>query len=398
MIQNVGSIVDEVCRVANLPLERGETLPPAAYTSPEFYALEVERVFRREWQCVGRVDQLPRTGDYLAVELFGEPIVITRDEHGDLHALSRVCRHRFMDLLPPETAPREGNVPRLTCPYHTWVYRLDGQYAGRLAGAPLMGKVDFERRDCHLPKYGLEVWQGFVFVNLDPGAEPLAPRLAGLEKRLGAYDFSTWVTADTMGWEEIGANWKVAVENGVESYHHLGTHAESLQPVLPAQRFQAHESDGIWFTGLMPVAREFAESEVDGYPIMPTMLPSWPGLTPEQRSGMLAVVVFPLFAIAVSPDSATWFRWVPTGPQSHSAELRLIVPPGSTEVQDFAELVEGGRSITGQIQSEDIVALQGVQRGLASRTAHRGRFSDLERGVWQFQRYLADRVAPGRES
>ncbi|MEI5007707.1 Rieske 2Fe-2S domain-containing protein [Streptomyces sp. PmtA] len=84
-----------------------------------------------------RPGRLP--GDYLRVDLPGDPLVVTRDEDGELHALSRVCRHRFMDVLPPESAPERGSLKRLTCPYHTWTYKLDGEYAGQLHGAPSGG-------------------------------------------------------------------------------------------------------------------------------------------------------------------------------------------------------------------------------------------------------------------
>ncbi|MFD0381614.1 Rieske 2Fe-2S domain-containing protein [Streptomyces stramineus] len=73
------------------------------------YAHETERVFAREWLCVARAEDLPEPGSYLRLDVLGTPLVITRDEDGDLHALSRVCRHRFMDVLPPETTP--GRAP-----------------------------------------------------------------------------------------------------------------------------------------------------------------------------------------------------------------------------------------------------------------------------------------------
>src|SRR5581483_10645407 len=131
----------ELQRLASLPLERAETLPPEAYFSPHVYDLEVERVFRRDWLCVGRVDQMPNPGDYITADIAGEPLVITRDLEGELHALSRVCRHRFMDILDPQLSEPRGNLARLTCPYHTWTYKLDGEYVGMLAAAPEMKEV-----------------------------------------------------------------------------------------------------------------------------------------------------------------------------------------------------------------------------------------------------------------
>src|SRR5690242_5895422 len=179
--------------------------------------------------CVARAEQLPNAGDWIALDLVGEPLVITRDPNGELHALSRVCAHRMQDVLNTVDA-RSGNSARLTCPYHLWSYRLDGS----CIGAPDMQDSEvFDPAQCGLATFSLAVWQGFVFVNLERDAPPLAPRLAGLDALLGAVDFTEWTLARTLPWGEQPVNWKVVIENGVECYHHMGPHAASLEPVFP---------------------------------------------------------------------------------------------------------------------------------------------------------------------
>ena len=120
----------ELARVRE-PLERAWTLPPKAYTDHRVFDAEVEGIFNREWVCVGRTDQVAEPGDFMSVDLISQPIVITRDRSGDLHALSRVCVHRGMPV-----AEGSGNARVLTCPYHKWVYELDGS----LRGAPHDGR------------------------------------------------------------------------------------------------------------------------------------------------------------------------------------------------------------------------------------------------------------------
>jgi phenylpropionate dioxygenase-like ring-hydroxylating dioxygenase large terminal subunit len=382
----------ELRRLASLPLERAETLPPQAYFSPDVYELEIERIFRREWLCVGRVDQMPNPGDYVTAEVAGEPLVITRDENGDLHALSRVCRHRFMDILAPELCEARGNLKRLTCPYHTWTYKLDGEYVGMLSAAPEMKEVEFEKGTCRLPQYGIDVWNGFIFVNLDPTAAPLRPQLKDLEDMLGAFDFSDWKTVYTLDWGEVAANWKIAVENGAEAYHHLGTHKDSLQALWPAQFTRPDPTEGIWFTAHMPVSDAFAAGQTNGHKLHPTFLPTVPGLTPEQLSETLIVGVFPLFFFALSPDFLTWFEWWPTGPMSHTTKIHMVVPPDTAAMPQTPAIAEQVMDYVKQIQSEDAVTIIGVQRGLTSRTSYSGRLSHLERPIWQFERYLADRL------
>ncbi|AXE84034.1 aromatic ring-hydroxylating dioxygenase subunit alpha [Streptomyces sp. Go-475] len=396
--RELDSLLDELTRIAALPLERGETLPARAYTSEDFYRLEREHVFRADWLCAGHVDQVARPGDYLRTDVLGEPLVITRDEDGELHALSRVCRHRFMDVLPPETTPEQGSLKRLTCPYHTWTYRLNGEYAGQLAGAPLMGKVDFDRAACRLPRYRLEVWNGLIMICADPEAPALAPQLDGLTAKVAPYRLADLVVAYTAGWEDIPANWKVGLENGSENYHHMGSHAATLEPLLPGRDTVVDECDGRWFTMYTPFAADAlaeaattAEAAGDGAPgAVGTLIP---GLGERELSGMTIAGVFPHLAMALLPDSVTFLRQIPTGPGTHDAHFTVLVPAEVRDKPGFDAYVAAARQQLETIQSEDLVAIRGVQRGLATDPGPSGgRFSHLERPLWQFQRYLADRL------
>ncbi|GHE84449.1 dioxygenase [Streptomyces longispororuber] len=385
------SLLDELARVSALPLERGETLPARAYTCERFHQLEQERVFRADWLCVGHVSQVARPGDYLRTDVLGEPLVVTRDEHGDLHALSRVCRHRFMDVLPPETTPEQGSLKRLTCPYHTWTYRLNGEYVGQLAGAPLMNKVDFDRAACRLPRYRLEVWNGLLMVNANPSAPPLGPQLGRLDAVLAPYRLADLVVAYTATWENVPANWKVAFENGSENYHHMGTHANSLERVVPGKDTVIEECDPRGYSMFTPFAADLPTApDEDGVPPVGALIP---GLGERELSGLRVAGLFPNLALALVPDSVTLLRWVPTGPTTHDALATVLVPAAAQEQPGYEAYVAASRRQLELIQGEDLVAVRGVQRGLATGPAPSGgRFSHLECPLWQFQRYLADRL------
>lgn len=122
------------------PLEKAWTLPPDAYTGEAVFQREIETIFRKDWICVARQEQVAKPGDFVCFGLPDQPIVVVRDSNGKLQALSRVCLHRAMPLVEGE-----GNATRFTCPYHTWTYELDG----RLRSAPMMDGVDgFDVRDC----------------------------------------------------------------------------------------------------------------------------------------------------------------------------------------------------------------------------------------------------------
>ena len=135
------SIFAELAEHARLPFEQGRMLPPAAYSSEAVLAEEHRRIFAREWSCVGRTADLPCNGDYLTAEVpSADPaqpgghrsIIVVRGDDGRLVAHDNVCVHRGSPLLSGC-----GNEARITCPYHAWVYRLDGQ----LIGAPYMTRT-----------------------------------------------------------------------------------------------------------------------------------------------------------------------------------------------------------------------------------------------------------------
>ena len=151
------------------------TLPPECYTSQEFFE-QVERpaIFDREWLCVGRTERVPNPGDYYTITVVDEPLVVTRDhKDGEIHVLSAVCQHR--GHLVVEGA---GSCRIFQCPLHHWTYGTDGE----LRSAPTMSETPgFDRAKYALPRLRVEIWQGFIFVNFDEDAAPLAPRLTTLE-------------------------------------------------------------------------------------------------------------------------------------------------------------------------------------------------------------------------
>ena len=354
------AVLDQLRAQAALPPERAESLPPELYWRPEVYELELERIFRRDWSCVGHVSQLAATGDWRRVDLAGEPLLLVRGEDGSVRALSRVCRHRGLDLLC-ESERASGNATAFERPYHLWSYGLDG----RLRGAPEMrGAAGFERASVRLPEFPVEIWQGYIFVCLDRAAAPLAPRLAELDRLLGV-DMSGWKLAGTLPWGEYGANWKVVIENAAECYHHLGTHRTTLQLLWPANRAVVDETSSPDFTfGRLVASERFA--------VQPILLPPRPGLSDEQRAQTLIAGVFPMFFIALGPDSASWFEWTPTGPTSHTRRHPRAGAAGIARRAGLRGGLEG--AARGAVRDPGRGRAHqpgGVQRGVASPFAER---------------------------
>ncbi len=238
-------VLDDIQRTAALPLEDAITLPPEAYTSEAFHQWEIDHVFTPEWQCLAHISQIPNAGDFLSLDLLGEPLIVVHGKDGAIRVLSRTCPHRGMDIMPPgfdrdgygiagpaeDGAPASGHTRLFLCPYHMWTFELDG----RLKACPEMHLAKgFQRDEWGCVNFRSEVWNGFIFGNLDGTAEPLraSPRRDGFRLRPMESRRHEDRAAARVG---LPFNWKVLVENFMESYHHLGAHAKTLQPMMPAR-------------------------------------------------------------------------------------------------------------------------------------------------------------------
>ncbi len=147
------------------------------HRSAQVFSRERERIFTRDWLCVARVDELPEPGDYLALRLACEPVLVTRNRAGEVRAFSNMCAHRGAEI-----ATGAGNVKSFSCPYHGWGYDLDG----RLAGAAYMAEATgFDRTRIRLPPLQVGLWQGWIFVNFDAEAAPLEDSIAELSREFG---------------------------------------------------------------------------------------------------------------------------------------------------------------------------------------------------------------------
>jgi len=158
----VQEIRDELTKLKGISAEQARSMPPTYYTSADFLALEEEHIFHKEWICVGHTGEIPNPGDYYVTELVGEPLIVTHSHDGQIRVLSNVCRHRG-NLLAEES----GNRKNFICAYHAWVYNSEGH----LQNAPMMDRVEgFDKSACRLPSFATEIWEGFIYVNLDGSA------------------------------------------------------------------------------------------------------------------------------------------------------------------------------------------------------------------------------------
>jgi phenylpropionate dioxygenase-like ring-hydroxylating dioxygenase large terminal subunit len=344
--------------------EQAHALARGCYVDPAFYDLEVQRLMKPGWHAVARSSQLPNRGDYRSVDLFGEAIVVLRDEAGELHAYSRVCRHRAFPIVTGH-----GNTKRFVCPYHRWAYDL----AGQLKAAPLMERVDgFDRKSCRLPELRLEEWLGFVFVSLDPQAAPLSPRLEPMRELFAPHGLEDLVVIDTLVYDSPW-NWKVLVDNFMESYHHLGPHSENLQRSNPAQGSYALDLEG-----------PFAVLEN----------PAVEGQDPFWVAQIFPTVLLALFRHEGN-ETGFWYEMKIDRFDHFELHIHLLATQALADNEEVVTLIREG---TKTVHAEDIAMCDGVQQGLQSELWRPGRLSHQEKALWLFHRYLAEQLYAAESS
>jgi len=365
---------------STLALDRAETLPPACYTDAAFYAFEKEALFNHEWLCVGRESWVKEPGDYFTTQIIDEPIVVARTRANELKAMSAVCQHRGMLV-----AEGRGNTRGFMCPYHHWVYGLDG----KLVNAPAMERTcDFDKKAIALPTFKVETWLGFIFINFDAAAAPLAPRLANVAKAIAPYDLGACdgppIMTGSFAW-----NWKVMFENNNDGYHANKLHGGPLHDFVPSELASFPESEPgdagfLRFNGTLHPDASFN-------PTQKAVLPIFPGLQEVDRNRMTFANVPPTLSLVLGNDLVIYLILRATGPETMEQDTGVLVAPGAMDDPSFPHRLDMIMTSAGKIIAQDMHVDALVQVGLRSRFAPRGRYSWQEGAQGQFNRWMVPR-------
>lgn len=364
---------------STLRVEDACTLPPWCYTSEGFFRFEQEAVFTRRWFAVTHEQMLPDPGDFITVEIAGEPLIVVRDGNNAVHVMSAVCRHRGSVLLTGS-----GNCGQtIVCPYHKWAYDLGGQ----LRGAPYMTRTrGFDKAAVKLPRLAAHVWHGFVFANFDSSPPEFDIPTAELTGLLRNYRLTEVALAQprtlTIEW-----NWKIMLENAVECYHCTALHGK-LHEAAPTRNATA--------SPLSDVAGGFAsrvrnpQADADFTPTGKILFPPLPGLSEEQRTHSTWLIVPPNLFLSLQHDNVHYFLVRPAVTDRTVMEIGYLYPPATTAAADFEERFAFAMANWLPIIDQDNEINHRVQRGLRSRFAPRGRYSWLEGALVGFNRWLVD--------
>jgi phenylpropionate dioxygenase-like ring-hydroxylating dioxygenase large terminal subunit len=356
-------------------------LPAWVYNHPEMTRLEYARILRPSWQVVCHVSSIPNPGDFATLDLGPDSVVALRGSNGEVRAFHNVCRHRGARLLDGE-----GHCPKaIVCPYHGWSYRLSGE----LLGMPMRESFPgLDRGEFSLKPVRSEQMLGFVFVSLEGDPPPLAEIWGGISEELAPYRIEEMRPCGPVTVEYWEADWKLAMDNYLESYHvpigHPGLN-RMFTPDYEDQRALPHGvARGISWMRERPSSR-WSER------VYQHMVAGVSEDLPESlRRCWRFYSVLPNLGIDVFPDQMDFFQLLPAGPG------RCMIRGGSFAHPDArreARIVRWlGARLNAQVNREDRQLCERVQRGLASPSYEPGPLSGLENWMLEFHNLLRERI------
>ena len=208
-------------------LERPVTIGVEAYVSPDYARAERDRLWRRVWQQVGRVEELPDVGSFITYEILDDSIVIVRTAPDAIRAYHNVCPHRGRRLIDTPGGAKNtcGKRRQFVCGFHGWRYNLDGECTYLLEKQDWQGALTAERT--HLSDVRVDTWGGWIWINLDPACEPLRDYLEPAAGMLDPFELQN-MRCRWRRWLVFDCNWKVAMEAFAEIYHVESTHPEFM--------------------------------------------------------------------------------------------------------------------------------------------------------------------------
>ncbi len=355
-------------------------LPAWVYNHPELTALEIERVLKPSWQVVCHVNSIPRAGDYETFDLGPESVLVLRDRDGSIRGFHNVCRHRGARLLDGS-----GNCPStITCPYHGWSYRQDGG----LIGVPMRDSFPgLERAEYGLRPVRIDTAFGFVFVCLAGDPPPVAKIWGKLGEELAPYRFEEMVPLAPISSDVWNVDWKIAMDNYLESYHVPIGHPGLYRMFTPDYDDQA-SVPGV-ARGLSWM-REQLSSRWSERMYQKLVSHAATHLPEKERRCWRFYSVLPNLGIDVFPDQMDFFQVLPAGPGKCIVRGTTFGLPGASEELRAVRYLSD--RINTQVNNEDKWLCQRVQRGLSSSSYKPGPLSRLERCMHEFHNLLRERI------
>jgi len=384
----------ETYGLSRLPVDQASTLIPDAYTAADFFALEQEKIFSTAWVAVGCLQQVQNPGDILVTEVAGRSILVMRDKTGKLGAFYNVCRHRGSKLLE-----KSCNIKSLHCPYHAWVYGLDGQCLGTSmfrnekivdtvpsngGETDLSDTALFDKKNYGLLPLSVQTWGFLVFVNLSAQTTTFEEWLGDLPQKFQSHVLENWEISKEKNFD-VASNYKLIEENFMEYYHLPFVHPE-LTSVSRMEDHHRSQGAGM-YTGMLttPVSRDMDSVWLN--------LPAAQGLNKEHLEAAYHICIFPNVTITILPNHAFCMITDPICANQTRERTFLLTTPGTLDNEShtsmFLELVK----FWDMVNTQDLGIVERVQLGLSNTAFTGGRMCPkFEEPLHRYQNWVADRM------
>ncbi|MCA0257529.1 MAG: aromatic ring-hydroxylating dioxygenase subunit alpha [Proteobacteria bacterium] len=387
----------------------GYSLEQKFYTDADYYKLDLEMIWYRDWLFVGHDCEIPKAGNYFTVQIGDYPVIIVRDRSGTVRALNNSCRHRGSRVCTQD----KGASAKLVCPYHQWTYELDGT----LLFARNMGE-DLDKASHSLKPVHCETFGGYIFICLADQAPDFAPVKAMVEPYLARHKLGETKVAFESTIVEKG-NWKLVWENNRECYHCAGNHPELCRtyPEAPsATGVQGAKDDpvisGHWEkceaaglpsefrispTGQFRVARMPLVQDAESYTMSGARAVKRPLSNDvlESHIGTLLLFHYPTTWNHVLADHAVTFRVLPLGPELTQVTTKWLVNKDAVEGVDYS--LEELTHVWTETNDQDRRIVEENAFGIRSPAYEPGPYAEVdEGGVMQFvewySTFMTDRL------
>jgi len=341
------------------PIERAETIPSEWYYDPDIEKTEMDLIFKKEWQLVAHVSQLPNPGDSICTQIGGEPILIVHDEENQFKAFFNVCKHRGGPL-----DVKRGNKTVLQCQYHGWTYLADGS----LRGVPQFNKVElFDKKDFGLKPAAMEIWQGLIFISVAEQPRDFSSVLAGVKERISPIDLSKFRYHQTTEYI-IQCNWKLYADNYLEGYHIPIVHPE-LAKMLDYRNYVT-EAEEFYSLQYSPFSKNSSDN-----------------IYKSENGQAFYYFIYPNYMLNILPGRLQTNIIEPIDPETCRVLFHYYYEDPERAKKEG--IIKNDLEYSEVIQQEDIEICEAVQRGLHSSAYDKGRFSvERELGVYHFQSLL----------
>lgn len=366
---NVGKGIAPTLRAT----DHARHLPSYVYTSQEVYDMEKDKIFMKEWLVAAREEEIEKPGDYLTFHVMDEPVLLVRDQQGQINALSNVCRHRGV-----EVARGQGNVEQFTCPYHNWTYDLEG----KLLNAPYMDTVkNFDFANCRMGPLRCDSWQGWIYINFDPKAAPLSRTVKETEHDFGFLQQHRCRMADKYEFD-FECNWKLLVENDIDPQHVQTVHYNTFGANMPPQIYLPFKLKKKGYYSSIFEAPITTEGTHTLFGVMP-----W--LDVDERFSCLNFT-FPNHHLMARADTVWSFNIWPLSPNRCKFIVYALFPTEFFKRKDFKKKVAAAHHFVERFIEEDREIMASQQRTIGSSRFQPGPFADVDENVHNFLRYYAE--------